>query len=135
MNEKIIKPVAPYIQLQYLSRIKSAVKAKDSKMLAALYAQCEQLNIAVPHYEIAVAPECKEPRNPRDFSCAQGFPAIEILPSGKVRMRMLEDLVFNGETKPLKEWLKIYNISCYAFRNRIQYGWGIENALTAPKKG
>ena len=39
---------------------------------------------------------------------------------------------FNGEKKTLQEWSEVYNIKWTTLYKRLQSGWSIEKALTAP---
>ena len=124
------KPIPAYIQLQYLSRIKTAVKMRDAEMLAALYAQCEQLNIAVPHYELPKSSILTPIERMRAKEYESELPAIEITEFGKVTIRQNNMLEFNGESRSVKEWCKFYGINRLTFRTRLQHGWTIEDALT-----
>ncbi len=47
------------------------------------------------------------------------------------RIRVIQ---LNTESKPLQEWLKIYNINRHTFYNRLKLGWTVEAALTKPKR-
>ena len=42
---------------------------------------------------------------------------------------------FNGETKTSKQWCEIYGISQTTFRDRLNRGWSLEQALTISTKG
>jgi len=125
MNNTAKAPASPSMQLQYISRVKSAAKHRDAKMLDALYAQCEQLNVVVPHYEIA---DIAFKRNE-----ATGRPAVERLVDGTLLIHMYESVEINGETKPLQDWCKENNLTRGGLRYRLSIGKTLEEALTTPK--
>lgn len=111
-------------QLDYLDRIKRAARQRDWEMLKALYAQCDELDIIVPHYKI---PEqsAKEHSN-----YTINLPAIKVTEGGFVTIRQNECVEINGASRSIKEWCQLINLSRTAFRARIQCGWPIEKALT-----
>ena len=120
------KKVSPaHVQLEYLDRIKQAVKAKDKLMLDALYTQCEQLNIAVPHYDIAgklLSSQCEVNR-----------PAVEQNEDGTLSIHMYELVQIGEVVKPLKDWCKQFKIDRSTLRHRLSVGRTLEEALTTPK--
>lgn len=44
-------------------------------------------------------------------------------------LKGLDPLTFNGETKPLNDFCKKYNIARETFKARIAHGWSVEDAL------
>lgn len=41
-------------------------------------------------------------------------------------------LTYNGQTKSIPEWAEIYNLKYSTLVARLNYGWGIDEALTKP---
>lgn len=111
-------------QLDYLDRIKRAARQRDWEMLKALYAQCEELDIIVPHYKIPEQP-AKEHNN-----YTINLPAIKVTEDGFVTIRQNERVEIDGVSRPIKEWCQLINLRRTAFRTRIRCGWPIEKALT-----
>ncbi len=114
------KKVSPaHVQLEYLDRISAAYKSKDSAMLQALYYQCEQLNIPVPHYELT--------------GRATSVLAVEKREDGSLTMHMRKNVEIDGVSKPLEDWCKEIGLSRGALRYRIISGQSLKEALTSPK--
>ncbi len=111
-------------QLDYLDRIKRAAKQRDWEMLKALYAQCDELDIIVPHYKI---PELSAQKH-NNYTI--NLPAIKVTEDGFVIIRQNECVEIDGVSRSIKEWCQLINLSRTALRARIQRGWPIEKALT-----
>lgn len=43
-------------------------------------------------------------------------------------------ITYKGETKTLQQWCEIYNLNKSTVRNRLEYGWSVEKAITTPVK-
>lgn len=50
------------------------------------------------------------------------------------RLRNLQEITFNGETKPVIKWAEQYGIPQSLLHQRLRLGWSIERALTPPDK-
>jgi len=46
-------------------------------------------------------------------------------------MRSNRRIEYNGETKTLAQWARLYNINYFTLRNRLERGWSFEHAITA----
>lgn len=111
-------------QLDYLDRIKRAAKQRDWEMLKALYVQCDELDIIVPHYKIP------EQSDQEHNNYTINLPAIRVTEDGFVIIRQNECVEIDGVSRSIKEWCQLINLSRTAFRARIRCGWSIEKALT-----
>jgi prophage antirepressor-like protein len=122
--------ITPQARLKYLDRVQKAARTGDIPMLEALYAQCDEVGITVPKYDVSENGERSKKIIPYTNKCyAQGLPAVEYNGDGTVTIRQHESVELNGKKKTLKEWCKLAGVSRAAFRQRISRGWSIEEAL------
>lgn len=51
------------------------------------------------------------------------------------KKRSIINITFNGKTKIMADWAKLYGIKQGTLRSRINNGWGIRRALETPVRG
>lgn len=123
--------ITPQTRLKYLDRVQKAARTHDAAMLEALYAQCDEIGITVPKYEISENSGYGTKVLPYVKKCyTLGLPAVEYNSDGTVTIRQNEVVEINGVKKTVKEWCKLAGLSRTAFRMRIARGWSVEDALT-----
>jgi prophage antirepressor-like protein len=126
-----IAKITPQTRLKYLDRVQKAARTHDAAMLEALYAQCDEIGITVPKYEISEGSGCGTKVLPYVRKCyTLGLPAVEYNGDGTVTVRQNEIVELDGVKKTLKEWCRLAGLSRTAFRRRISRGWSLEDALT-----